>query len=90
MPRKQKQHSQYLLQFGVPALIMPAILMGTVLPFILPMLKMATIVSGLINNGALISAVLYAAKNAALTPENKVFYNPGYHRDLNNLEYPEN
>lgn len=86
MPRKQKEHSQYLLQFGVPALIMPAIIMGTVLPFVLPMLKMATIVSGLINNGALISAVLYAAKNAALMPENKVFYNPGSHRNLNNLQ----
>lgn len=86
IPRKQKQHSQYLLQFGVPALIMPAIVLGTVLPFVLPMLKMATIVSGLINNGALISAVLYAAKNAALMPENKVFYNPGGHRDFHNLE----
>lgn len=77
-----KQHASYLLNLGVPALVVPAILMGTVLPFILPMLKMATIVSGLINHGALLTAILMAAKNAAVANENKIFYNPGYHRDL--------
>lgn len=79
---RNTKHSSYLLNFGVPALVVPAILMGTVLPFILPMLKMATIVSGLVNHGALLTAVLMAAKSAAVANENKVFYNPGYHRDI--------
>lgn len=72
----------YLVQLGVPAVLMPAILMGTVIPFILPALKFATIFSGLINHAALLSAIVYAAKNAALTSDvtKHLYYNPGYHR----------
>lgn len=77
--------TEYLLQLGVPALMMPAILLGTVLPFLLPALKMATIMSTLINNGALLTAAMYVAKQAAF-PNEKVYYSsPGYHRDFNNF-----
>lgn len=81
MARRTKGH-EYLLNFGVPALVMPAVLLGTVLPFVLPALKMATILSGLINKGALLAAIMFAAKSAAQSQEHAktVYYNPGYHR----------
>lgn len=81
----RKRKTDYFLHLGVPALMMPAILLGSVLPFILPAIKMGAIISGLINNGALITAVMYAAKNAALSGEKPTYYNPGYHRDLSNM-----
>lgn len=81
MARRTKTH-EYLINFGVPALVMPAVLMGTILPFVLPALKMATLVSGFINNGALLAAIMYAAKSAAQSQEHgkTVYYNPGYHK----------
>lgn len=79
--KNKHKTTEYLLQLGVPALMMPAILMGTVLPFLLPALKMATILSVLINNGALLTAAMYVAKQAAFSNE-KIYYNAGYHRDL--------
>lgn len=80
--RKKKNSGELLLQLGVPAIIMPAILMGTVLPFILPALKFATIFSGLLNHAALISAIVFVAKQAALNTDatKHYYYSPGYHR----------
>lgn len=74
---------EILLQLGVPAAVMPAILMGTVLPFILPALKFATIFSGIINHAALLSAIIYAAKSSVSIPEpisNPVYYHDQYQR----------
>lgn len=67
--RKKNRTGEYLLNLAVPALMMPAIMVGTVLPFILPALKMAAIISGVVNNAALIAAVMYAAKAAAVHAE---------------------
>lgn len=73
--RKKNRPGEYLLNLGVPALMMPAILVGTVLPFILPALKMAALFSGFINNIALVAALMYTAKNAAIQVEaNKQWY----------------
>lgn len=80
--RRRNRPGEYLLQLGVPAVMLPAILMGTVLPFILPALKFATIISGIINHAALASALVYAAKQAAWGPDSTkhIYFNPGYHR----------
>lgn len=80
--RAKNRPGDYLLQLGIPAILMPAILMGSVLPFILPALKFATIFSGMINHAALVSAFAYAAKQAAFGPDSikHLYYNPGYHR----------
>lgn len=62
---------------GVPALALPAIMFGTVIPFVLPALKLATIFSGLINNTALVAAIMYLARNTAIEEESKqkVYFN---------------
>lgn len=80
--RAKNRPSDYLLQLGVPAVLMPAILMGTVLPFILPAIKFAAIFSGLINHAALMSALAFVAKQTAFSPESikHLYYNPGYRR----------
>lgn len=74
---KNKKAAHYLLQLGIPALALPAIMFGTVIPFVLPALKLATIFSGLINNTALVAAIMYLARNTALEDENKqkVYFN---------------
>lgn len=84
-PRAKKGAGDYLLQLGIPAILMPAILMGSVIPFILPALKFATIFSGMINHAALLSAFAYVAKQTAFSPESikHLYYSPpGYHRSL--------
>ncbi|XP_055324063.1 uncharacterized protein LOC129578868 isoform X2 [Sitodiplosis mosellana] len=88
--RAKNRPGDYLLQLGIPAILMPAILMGSVLPFILPALKFATIFSGMINHAALVSAFAYAAKHAAFPgPESikHLYYNPGYHRRTESYEH---
>lgn len=82
-PQNKKGPGELLLQLGVPAAMMPAILMGTVLPFVLPALKFATIVSGIINHAALLSAIVYAAKSAVSVPDpipNPVYYHDQFQR----------
>lgn len=81
--RKKNQAGDYLLQLGIPAILMPAILMGSILPFILPALKFATIFSGVINHAALVSAFAYAAKHAAFSGHDSIkhlYFNPGYQK----------
>lgn len=82
--RAKNRPGEYLVQLGVPAILMPAILMGTVLPFILPALKFATIFSGLINHAALLSAFAFVAKQAAFSghPDSikHLYWSPGYQR----------
>lgn len=63
-------------------MVLPAVLMGTVLPFLLPALKMATIASGILNNGALMAAIMYAAKHTTFAADKSSQYYPGYHRDM--------
>ncbi|XP_037944097.1 uncharacterized protein LOC119676900 [Teleopsis dalmanni] len=60
--KKKRTLKKTILQLAVPVMIMPAILMGSFLPFILPVLKMATIMTLLLNNSAFIAALIYAAR----------------------------
>lgn len=80
-PRAKSRPGDYMLQLGIPAILMPAILMGSVIPFILPALKFATIFSGMINHAALLSAFAYVAKQTAFSPDSikHLYYGPGYH-----------
>lgn len=60
--------------------IMPAILMGTFLPFILPVLKMATITTMIMNNTAFMAALIYAARQHVNSQdEQQINYSYGAH-----------
>lgn len=74
-----KNKHQYLIELGLPALFMPVVLLGSFIPMMLPAIKMATLFSGAINNAALVGALMYLARTAALENEqqNTVFYTPG-------------
>lgn len=84
--RKNKKGSPFasykntILQMAVPVMVMPAILLGSVLPFLLPMLKLATIMSMMLNNSAFIAALIYAARtHANAQEEQQINYPPqGY------------
>ncbi|XP_055381431.1 uncharacterized protein LOC129612010 [Condylostylus longicornis] len=82
---KNKKHNykHTMIQMAVPVLMMPAILLGTFLPFMLPAFKMATIMSALLNKGALLAALLYAARTTALNNDSDIIHyaynHPGYH-----------
>ncbi|XP_050339876.1 uncharacterized protein LOC126766106 [Bactrocera neohumeralis] len=84
--RKIKKASSFatykntILQMAVPVMVMPAILLGSVLPFLLPMLKLATIMSMMLNNSAFIAALVYAARtHANAQEEQQISYPPqGY------------
>ncbi|XP_014086197.3 uncharacterized protein [Bactrocera oleae] len=84
--RKNKKGSPFatykntILQMAVPVMVMPAILLGSVLPFLLPMLKLATIMSMMLNNSAFIAALIYAARtHANAQDEQQISYPPqGY------------
>ncbi|ALC46238.1 CG15888 [Drosophila busckii] len=84
--RKKKQSSKTtMLQVAVPILLLPAILLASMLPFILPTLKMATILSLFMNNGAFLAAMLYAyaatsGSSAANQPQHISYgYADGFH-----------
>lgn len=80
--KKDKTHSHKdykhtVIQMAVPVLMMPAILLGTFLPFMLPALKMATIMSVIVNNAALIAALMHAARTHVMNQETEiVHYSP--------------
>lgn len=63
--QKHKHNYHYAMQLGLPALMLPAVALGSVLPMVLPALKMATIATTVINNGMLLAAIMYAAKSIA-------------------------
>ncbi|KAM7359506.1 uncharacterized protein ACRADG_013157 [Cochliomyia hominivorax] len=60
--KDKNSYKTTMLQMAVPVMIMPAILMGTFLPFILPVLKMATLTTMIMNNTAFMAALIYAAR----------------------------
>ncbi|KAH8409845.1 hypothetical protein KR222_009899, partial [Zaprionus bogoriensis] len=63
--KKKNSYKMTMLQVAVPILVLPAILLGSLLPFVLPTLKMATILSLFMNNGAFLAAMLYAYASAS-------------------------
>ncbi|XP_017133783.1 uncharacterized protein LOC108150234 [Drosophila elegans] len=67
--KKKNSYKVTMMQVAVPMLIFPVVLLGSLLPFILPALKMATILSLVMNNGAFMAALLYAARTQFNTHE---------------------
>ncbi|XP_016948953.1 uncharacterized protein LOC108023815 [Drosophila biarmipes] len=67
--KKKNSNKVTMMQVAVPMLIFPVVLLGSLLPFILPALKMATILSLVMNNGAFMAALLYAARTQFNTHE---------------------
>lgn len=57
--------------------------MGTFLPFILPVLKMATLTTMIMNNAAFMAALIYAARTHVNAQEeqqiNYSYGQPGFH-----------
>lgn len=66
----------------VPTFIFPAVVFASFLPFLIPVLKLAALFAGAINNAALVAGILYLARQNALEQEQRqVFsFNPGYLR----------
>ncbi|XP_059611037.1 uncharacterized protein LOC132257972 [Phlebotomus argentipes] len=71
---RKKRPLEYILNVGLPAMLMPMILMGSVLPMALPAFKMAALISGAINKGALLAAIMYMAKNYAEHQKTQTLY----------------
>ncbi|KAH8242938.1 hypothetical protein KR032_003147 [Drosophila birchii] len=67
--KKKNSYKVTMMQVAVPMLIFPVVLLGSLLPFILPALKMATILSLVLNNGAFMAALMYAARTQFNTHE---------------------
>lgn len=74
-----RRKSQYL-QFGVPLLLAPAMVFAGFLPMLIPVLKLATAFTTIVNATALVAAVLYLARQHALEKEMQqtIYFNPGY------------
>jgi hypothetical protein len=77
---KKTDYSSYM-QIAVPAFFFPPMLLSSVLPFLIPAFKMATVFSTVLNGSALMAAIMYLARQHALEQEQKqtIYFNPGYH-----------
>lgn len=75
-----KRKGYYYMQIGAPLLIAPAMIFAGFLPMLIPMLKVATAFTAIINTGALVSAIVYLAKQNSVENDIKqtVYFNPGY------------
>lgn len=74
-----RRKSQYL-SIGLPLLLAPAMIFAGFLPMLIPVLKFATAFTVIINSFALMSAIVYLARQHALDREvqQTVYFNPGY------------
>lgn len=79
---KNKKGYGHYFEVGAPVVVFPAILFSSLLPFMIPALKMATVFATVINNAALFAGVMYLARQAAIENEKKqtIYFNPGYNR----------
>lgn len=77
--RGKNKFGGYMMKLGLPAMMLPMALLGSFLPMMLPALKMATLFTGMMNNTALIAALMYLARTAALEHEQKntIYYTSG-------------
>ena len=78
-PRSKKNYSYYL-QIALPFTVLPFVLFSSVLPFIIPVLKLGMIFAATINNAALLASIMYVIRQIAFENEQKqaVYFNPGY------------
>lgn len=74
-----RKKNQYL-QFGVPLMLAPVMVFAGFLPMIIPVLKLATAFTTIVNTTALVAAVFYLARQHALEKEMQqtLYFNPGY------------
>lgn len=70
----------YYLQLGIPLLLAPYMVFASFLPMLIPVLKLATAFTTIINVTALVASILYFARQHALEREMQqtVYFNPGY------------
>ncbi|XP_058811359.1 uncharacterized protein LOC131676254 [Topomyia yanbarensis] len=78
--RGNKKIMKHLMQLGVPAVLLPSMLLASVMPMMIPALKFATFFTSFVNHAALVGAVMYLAKQHAQEQEEKqtVYFNAGY------------
>ncbi|CAO1439655.1 unnamed protein product [Diamesa hyperborea] len=76
---RRKGYGHYL-QMGIPLLLAPGLVFAGILPMLLPVLKMATIFTSVINHSALIAGIMYLARQHAVEKEMQqtMYFNPGY------------
>lgn len=74
-----RKKSQYL-QVGLPLLLAPAMVFAGFLPMLIPVLKLATAFTTIVNSFALLSAIAFLARQHALDRETQstIYFNPGY------------
>lgn len=75
-----RKKNSYYLQLGIPLLLTPYMVFAGFLPMLIPVLKLATAFTTIVNVAALIGSVMYLARQHALERElqQTVYFNPGY------------
>ena len=74
-----RKKTQYL-SVGLPLILAPAMVFAGFLPMLIPVLKLVTAITVIINTTALVASIFYLARQHALEREmtNTVYFNPGY------------
>lgn len=70
----------YYLEVGLPLVLAPYMVFAGFLPMLIPVLKIATAFTTIVNVTALIASIMYLARQQALEKEMQqtVYFNPGY------------
>jgi hypothetical protein len=70
----------YYLQLGLPLVLAPYMVFAGFLPMLIPVLKLATAFTTIVNMTALIASIMYLARQHAIEKEMQqtVYFNPGY------------
>jgi hypothetical protein len=79
LEKSTRKKSAYL-HIGAPLILTPFMVFAGFLPMLIPVLKLATIFTTVVNVTALVASVMYLARQAALEKElqQTVYFNPGY------------
>lgn len=77
---KSNRKKASLLHVGVPLLLAPYMVFAGFLPMLIPIFKLATIFTTIVNVTALIASVMYLARQHAFEKEMQqtIYFNPGY------------
>lgn len=77
---KSNRRKTSLLHVGVPLLLTPYMVFAGFLPMLIPVLKLATIFTTIVNVTAFIASVMYLARQHAFEKEMQqtIYFNPGY------------
>lgn len=75
-----RKKQSYYLHLGLPLLLTPYMVFAGFLPMLIPVLKLATAFTTIVNVAALIGSIMYLARQHALEREMQqtVYFNPGY------------